>query len=132
MGIDTKYYDDSGDHEIDKLIDLYKFYLELIINSAKFIFTITGAMLSWYLIHKNDTLLKYSLLLPLLLNLGFCIICLLGRKPAKNMAQEVKESYFSKRVRMYPDLKPLIYVINLFIICYSIIAIGLALILIFL
>jgi len=112
-------------HEIDQAIDLYKFYLDLIIKSANFIFAITGAMVAWYFIHNDNVLIKFSLILPLIINTGFFIACCLARKPVIIMKREFEKNYATVNSNTYFDMSPLLYVLKIFLFTYAIITIGL-------
>jgi hypothetical protein len=65
--------------ELDKDLDLYKFYLELLLKAGGLILGVTGAITSYYFANdRKQPLIVYSLLLPLIVNGGFCLICAFG------------------------------------------------------
>lgn len=64
----------------------YRFHLELVMKVAAFTFGVTGAMVSYYLKNAGAPgLLKYSLLLPLLMNAGFATACVLSTPSAARL-----------------------------------------------
>ncbi len=60
--------------EFEKSIDLYKFYLDMVLKASIFIFGITGGITSYYLSNTNKPLIKLSLVLPLIMNAGFTLL----------------------------------------------------------
>ncbi len=62
---------ESAWRELDKDVDLYKFYLDLLLKAGAFVLGITGALTSYYFAHEKDVLIVYSLLLPVVVNGGF-------------------------------------------------------------
>lgn len=57
--------------EFDKEVEMYKFYLEIVLKTSIFVFGITGAITSYCLANVTQSLIKFSLLLPLVMNAGF-------------------------------------------------------------
>src|SRR5262245_40001045 len=56
-------------------LDLYKFYLDISVKGALFAFGITGALVSFILTYRDQVpALKFALVLPLILNGGFCYL----------------------------------------------------------
>lgn len=52
-------------------VDLYKHYLDLVVKFNLFYYAVTGAILSFYFSKPEIPMLKYSLLFPILLSVGF-------------------------------------------------------------
>jgi len=109
---------------IEKDIELYQFYLGLLFKSATFIFTITGAMILYYLANRQNELIRYSLFLPLILNIGFLITCIISIKPAIKMEKLHKKD--SRKINFGPSFKmnTLINSLIIFTISYSLVIIG--------
>lgn len=107
--------------------DLYKFYLDLLIKSGTYFFLITGAILGWYFSQNNKVLIKYSLILPFIMNFGLIIICSFSIKPVKIMKKEFEETCSKAGFRFVYDMRPLLNVLYLFLCTYLIINAGLVL-----
>lgn len=74
---------------LEKDIDLYKFYLDVSLKLSIFVFGTTGAIVSYQQASlSRSPLIGLSLIFPLLLNLGFAIICKTGVRPAVELARE--------------------------------------------
>lgn len=54
-------------------VDLHRSYLDLAIKLNVFNYAITGAIVSFYFSQPDEPLIKWSLLLPALMNLGLAI-----------------------------------------------------------
>lgn len=52
-------------------IELYKKYMELILQFNVFYYAATGALISYYFSKSDIDVMKYALLLPVLMSLGF-------------------------------------------------------------
>ena len=111
--------------QVDKDIELYKFYLEILIKAAMVIFAITGGITSYCLAHDDSPLMAYSLLLPIILNTSFSLICFMGLAPAKFMVQGHIDICENNDALIPYDFTPLIHVLYLFISMYTMVAIGL-------
>jgi len=85
---------------IEKEIDLYTFYLGVTISLSVFVFGTTGAILAFQLNRSLDSIIGYSLLVPVFLNIGFSCICRKGVRIANNLAEG-----HSKRIEMLKDSK---------------------------
>jgi len=60
-------------------IDLYKKYMDIVLKINLFYYGITGALLSFYFSQNgNNSLIEYSLIMPILFGIGFAIIFIFG------------------------------------------------------
>ncbi len=68
-------------------VDLFKFYVDCALKATTWFYAITGSILTYYFSHehKPSQLLPYSLVLPIVLSVGFAIIFLTGRTHLKDM-----------------------------------------------
>jgi hypothetical protein len=55
------------------LVDVLKFYLELVLKFITFSFAVTGAIVSYYLSQPNTGYMRYALILPFVVNLALAI-----------------------------------------------------------
>lgn len=110
--------------QIEKDIELYKFYLELLLKSAVFMFGITGAIISYFLSNEGKPLMAFSLLVPMLLNFGFFLICLLSHKYAVVLKEKHYNLCESVDVMAPYEMSPLPNMLKLFSIIYGIMVIG--------
>ena len=110
--------------QIDKDIELYKFYIELLIKSAIFIYAITGGVLSYFFSHGETPLMRYSLLAPILFNLGFGLICSLNLREAVKLAKIHKALCGKAKMSEPYMLRALPMMIVFFGVMYFVVAIG--------
>jgi hypothetical protein len=111
--------------EFDKSIDLYKFYLDMVLKASIFIFGITGAIVSYYFSNTNKPLIKLSLVLPLIMNAGFTYLCLKGSSFADILDKEHEKLSEELGTRLFFTLSPLHEVLRLFTVLYALASIGL-------
>ena len=106
--------------KIEKDIDLYKFYLELILKSGIFVLGITGGLVSFYFANQGKDLIIYSLLMPTLMNLGFFVICFKSIRFANVMRKE--HFKFCKKVGIEKgyNFRPLAEFLQLFSCIYGV------------
>ena len=95
---------------LDIDFDLYKFYLELLLKVALFAFGVTGAMVSFYLLHYKEPLMVYSLVLPLIINGGFSILCIFSVPLAKILDKDHRAQCEIMKFTAYDFLPSAIFV----------------------
>jgi len=59
--------------QYDLHIKLYSNYLELLLKFNMFYYAVTGAIVSYYFGRADSPLMKYALLFPILMSVGFCV-----------------------------------------------------------
>lgn len=96
--------------ELQTDIDLYKFYFDLLIKSSTFFFAITGGI-SAYFLKNNGSTLRYSLLLPILMNLGFVIVSFWSSGKVKLMIRDFEATCDKIGFDEPYDMHPLLYLI---------------------
>lgn len=75
--------------EYKLLVDLYKFYLGLMVSLGSFSFAIIGAVSKFAI--ENGEFEKYAICLPLLFSLGLTYIYLVSIKPAKELESSLNK-----------------------------------------
>src|SRR4051794_40109586 len=75
-------------------VELYKFYLELVLKANTFFFAITGAILSYYFTHLAFPRIRLALVLPLVMNVALAGIFLYGvvlLRPVRNEMFRIRD-----------------------------------------
>lgn len=116
--------------EFDKNIDLYKFYLEIVLKTSIFIFGITGAIVLHYFSNASKPLVELSLCLPLIINSGFAYLCFNGAsfENILDRDHEILSEELGTRIAFM--FNPLYEVLRLFAVLYALVFIGLGVILV--
>jgi hypothetical protein len=70
-------------------VDLYKFYLEMTLKFSTFYYVATGAIVSFYFSRTDVSLIRYSLLFPILMSIGFGAIYLYGAVLLRILRQDI-------------------------------------------
>lgn len=83
-------------------VDLYKFYLDLVLKTNVFFYGITGAILTYYFTHQEEPLVSLALLLPFGMSAALCGSFFYGAYLAGFIRREV----FSIRDRLGLDSAP--------------------------
>ncbi len=119
----------------DRNVDLYKFYIDLILKSAIFVFGVTGALISYTvgnILDKSGILVSVSLFIPLILNAGLCLILYKGTEPAEYLKNQHENLSERLNLEIIYEFETLTYFIKFFKILYGLITMGLAFSIIFL
>jgi hypothetical protein len=119
---------------IEKDIDLYKFYLDVSLKLSIFVFGTTGAIVSYQQANlAKNSLIGFSLIFPLVLNLGFAVICRRGIRPAIELSHEHQARVNALRLQRNHalaieayDLTPLPKILELLGCMYLLTSIALA------
>ena len=110
--------------KLEKDIDLYKFYLDISIKTAIFVFGITGALVSYYFSGKQS-LAVYALLFPAVMNCEFFIL-FRASIAASNKLRDSHE-HTCRQLELQPafDMNPLPSVCMIFSSMYFLATVGL-------
>ena len=114
----------------DKELDLYKFYLDIGVKGSLFAFGLTGALLSFFFLHRTDTpILVWSLVLPIVLNAGLFVLFRASIAASAAMIEDHKATS-AKLDSVQPfNLNPLWAICRLFSYMYLVVVIGLIILL---
>jgi hypothetical protein len=114
----------DGWKDIETDLSLYKFYLELLLKAATVALALTGGVASYCLAHLELRPVKYALLLPFLVNVGFSVICAFGYRPAVQMEADHQNTCKHRGIASPYDFSPLTNLLILLAIVYAVIAGG--------
>ena len=110
-------------------IDLYKFYLDIAVKGSLFAFGLTGALLSYYFTnYEENKLLVWSLLLPIILNAGFCVLFFFSIRRSKEMSEHHKRTCEQLGGLHNFNTDPLKALCQIFSGMYGLVAIGLVIV----
>jgi len=84
-------------------VDLFKFYLELTVKFTAFYFAATGAILSFYFSRTDVSLIRYSLLFPIFMSLGFGAIYIYGAVLLRVTRQDIFDLRDKLDLEVAPD-----------------------------
>jgi hypothetical protein len=115
--------------QYEENVGTYKFHFEHVIKLANLIYIITGAILSFYFLYKVK-LPFYGftvLLLPIILNFGFWRLLSKSKSSIDILQEHVMElSKAGEGKYFFPNYKPLIYLVEIFVMSSLLVTIGLS------
>lgn len=91
------------------LSDLYKFYLELLVNSNLLIYGITGGIVAYTFSNAGIPIIKWSLVLPLFFCMSTALLCIRGVRQARELRQEMYLIRDTLHIGLAPHVDVLIY-----------------------
>lgn len=105
-------------------VDLYKFYMDLVIKINVFYYAVTGAILSYYFSHLEVANIRFSLLLPILMSVAFAGFFVYGAVLMRALRQEVFDIRDALGLKVAPELQVLSVLLYIFAVVFSFVAIG--------
>lgn len=116
---------------IDKDIELYRFYLEISVKVAVFLLSVTGATASYVLANPRSHLSGMALAFPALINVGFAVLFGYSIGESKRLFDRHTRACKELGVAEF-NMNPLRSVCQIFSLMFSITAVGLLLLMVFL
>ena len=111
-------------HRVENDLDLYKFYLDLLVKAMAFALTLTGAIVGYFLANQGESLIVYSLGLPIVINLGLCAGCLLSSGAARAFVSAHYRLTDNSDLRLAYDLSTLVKGIYFSAVVYFLVTVG--------
>ena len=107
-------------------VDLYKTYLKLLIKFNIFYYAITGAILSYYFGNfEKIPVLKYSLIFPIVMSLGFFIFYLWAQRLVNVSRNDIALICQTLKLKAFPEFK----VLKILLIIFGLLSLLVAIIL---
>ena len=107
-------------------IDLYRSYLELALKLNLFYYAITGGVLSFYFSRPEDSLIRFSLVLPVLMSAAFCGFFVYGAILSRHTRREILNIRDALGLQTAPEVQVLIVFLWIFAIIFLFVAVSLA------
>lgn len=113
--------------EYSQLVDLYKFYLGLIVKANIFAFGITGAIITLLFRETSSELAKYGLVVPFILCVVMGIIFWMSSEPARELEESISRLEGKTRLNVERPLHAYLlrHATWIFTAVYFLMAIGL-------
>lgn len=92
-------------------INLFKYYLNVVIQVNLFFYAITGGILSFFFSQPQKEVVKYSLILPMIMSLFLACMTIFGAVQNRNIEDEIKRISDELNLSVYPDARVLTYVL---------------------
>jgi hypothetical protein len=112
--------------QYNQAVELYKFYLDLVIKLNVFYYAVTGAILSFVVGHLNEPNYKYAVLLPLLMSVGLAIVSFYAAGLVPMLRREIQACSGALALKTYPEVRPLIALLIIFGVMFLAVVAGCA------
>jgi hypothetical protein len=96
-------------------VDLYKFYLDIVVKVTVFYYAITGAILTYYFQHTFDGVARFALLLPFVFSLVIGCIFFWGAL----LHDVTRTDLFALRDKLGLDTAPEIGILRIFLFAFG-------------
>lgn len=107
------------------IVDLYKFYFEMLLKFLIFYYAVTGAILSFYLSQPNVGFMRYALVLLIFLSVVFGVFSFWGAYRVGPLSNEILRVTSILGSEVYPDTAFLKYMLDVAGLLFFVIAVGL-------
>lgn len=110
--------------QLSQNIELYKFYMELVVKFNVLYYAVTGAIISFFLAHPEIDDLKFSLILPFIMSIAFGGFFIHGANLMDFLRQNVFDIRDALKLSVAPDVGVLSTLLYIFSTVYFLIAGG--------
>lgn len=107
------------------LVDAYKSYLDIVLKFTVFTYAVTGGILSFYLSQKNEGIMRFGLVFPIVMNVTFAIFGFFAARTVEPMAAEVERVTSLLKLDAFPEIRFLKFILLMLGGLYLVIAFGL-------
>ena len=104
-------------------VDLFKFYMKLILELNVFYYAVTGAIFSFYFSHSDIVNVKYALMLPFITSLAFAAFFIYGANLMGYIRQEVFDIRDELGLMVAPDVGVLSVLLRIFASLFLMVAV---------
>lgn len=106
-------------------VDLYRSYLELALKLNLFYYAITGGILSFYFSRPDESLIRFSLVLPVLMSMAFCAFFIYGAILSRHTRAEIFKIRDALGLQTAPEVQVLIVFLWIFAAIFLIVGLSL-------
>ena len=110
--------------QYNQAVELYKYYLDLVIKLNVFFYAVTGAILSFVVAHLSDANFKLAVLLPLTMSLGLAAFSLYGASLVPALRREIYACSNALGLKNAPEVRVLAVLLVLFAVIFLAVAGG--------
>lgn len=107
-------------------MNLYKYYFDLSIKIIMWYSSVVGAIFAFFILHRTEQYITFILIIPISLSLFLTSLSVASINLLKVIQSELKK--ISKKLQMdtYPAIEPLILIMELSSIVFTLVAVGLS------
>lgn len=112
--------------QYSQTVELYKFYMDLMVKFNVFYYAVTGAILSFFFANPDIDDIEFALGLPLIMSVAFAAFFVYGAIIMKLLRREVFDIRNALGLRVAPDVGVLSVLPYIFASVFLIVATGCA------
>jgi hypothetical protein len=105
-------------------VELYKFYMDLVVKFNVFYYAVTGAILSFFFANPDTQEVKYALLLPIIMSVAFAFFFIYGAVLTRVLRDDVFSIRDNLGLRAAPDVGVLSVLLSIFAVVFIVVAAG--------
>lgn len=110
--------------QYNQVVELYKYYLDIIIKLNVFFYAVTGAILSFVVANLKEPNFKLAVLLPLAISLGFAIVSFYGATLVPALRREIAACRDALGLKTSPEAQVLTVLLVMFGVIFLAVAVG--------
>jgi hypothetical protein len=110
------------------MVDIYKFYFEILLKFLVFHYAVTGAIVSFYLSQPNVGFIRFALAFPIFMSIVFGAFAFFASCRIQSIIDEIIRVTTALDLRAYPDATFLKHMLTVTWLLLAAIAIGLSIV----
>lgn len=107
-------------------VDLYRGYLDVALKMNGYYYAVTGAIVSYCLAHQDDSFMRWSLLLPLVMSVALAVFFALGGRAALVQRNETFSLGKKLGFEVVPEIGFLTFLLWISAVMTILVSLGLA------
>jgi len=110
--------------QYNQAVELYKYYLDIVIKLNVFFYAVTGAILSFVVANLKDPNYRLAVLLPLAMSIGLAVVSFYGAALVPALRREIFACRDSLDLKTAPEVHILTVLLVMFAIIFLAVAAG--------
>jgi len=110
--------------QYNQAVELYKYYLDMVIKLNVFFYAVTGAILSFVVANLKDPNYKLAAILPLTMSIGFSLVSFYGAALVPALRREIFACRDSLGLKTAPEVHVLTVLLTIFGVIFLAVAAG--------
>ena len=110
--------------QYNQAVELYKYYVDIVIKVNVFFYAVTGAILSFVVANLKEPTYKLAVLLPFAMSVGFAIVSIYGACLVPALRREIYACRDALKLKTGPEVHVLTVLLIMFAAIFLAVAVG--------